>query len=60
MPGRPTALWFSTEQLELAMALAVCRSCPVREPCRAEGQGEPGVWGATTAEQRTQLDQHVA
>jgi Transcription factor WhiB len=52
--GRPTRIWFSDDALEQAIALAVCRTCPVREPCRAEGMGEWGVWGATTAWQRWQ------
>jgi hypothetical protein len=50
--GRPTRIWYSTDPLEVAIALQVCRSCPVREPCRVEGRDEPGVWGGSTDEQR--------
>ena len=58
--GKPTSLWYSFDPLEVSIACAVCRSCPVRSECRAEGMDEPGVWGGVTAEQRTQLGQHVA
>jgi hypothetical protein len=58
--GRPTALWYSDDALEQSIALTVCRSCPVREPCRAAGSGEAGVWGATTEQQRGGLGRWVA
>lgn len=38
-----------------AVALRVCRVCPVRDPCLAHALAVPerhGVWGATTPEQR--------
>ena len=28
--GKPTGLWFSDDALERAIALQVCRSCPVQ------------------------------
>ena len=34
-------------------ALAVCVTCPVREPCHDAGKAEPlGVWGGTTPADR--------
>ncbi|MDA8183587.1 MAG: WhiB family transcriptional regulator [Actinomycetota bacterium] len=34
-------------------ALALCAGCPVVEPCRTAGAGEPaGVWGGTTPADR--------
>ena len=38
-------------------ALAVCRSCPVREPCLAYAleHHEVGVWGGTTGRERRRL-----
>jgi transcription factor WhiB len=50
----------SDDVLEQAIAMAVCRSRPVRDRCLGEGRDEPGVWGATTEQQRRQLGQQVA
>lgn len=41
-------LWFAEEPAGLEQAKALCRGCPLQEPCLAEalGRGEPwGVWG---------------
>ena len=32
----PTRLWFSSEPLEQAVAIAICRRCEVRPPCLEE------------------------
>lgn len=39
---------------EVAAALRVCATCPVRKPCAdyATAHGERGIWGGTTANQR--------
>jgi WhiB family redox-sensing transcriptional regulator len=51
--GRDPRWWFdeSNEQL----ALSICRSCPVRQPCLDHARAQPeswGVWGGTTADER--------
>jgi hypothetical protein len=41
-----TSLFYDRGALARAEALALCRCCPVSEPCRAFGEGEEhGVWG---------------
>jgi Transcription factor WhiB len=58
--GRPTAWWFSSDQFDQAVAVSVCRSCPVRCECLAEAMelergeigGRHGVRGGLTARQR--------
>jgi Transcription factor WhiB len=57
----PTRLWFSSEPLEQAVALAICWRCPVRVECleealRVEADGYAfGVRGALTAGERRAL-----
>lgn len=37
-------------------AKAVCRTCPVRQPCLAEGMNEDyGIWGGYTETERKRL-----
>ncbi|MGH9102502.1 MAG: WhiB family transcriptional regulator [Acidimicrobiales bacterium] len=46
--GALVRLFFSDELAEIASAKAICRTCPVVEPCLegARRRGEPwGVWG---------------
>lgn len=41
-------LWFAEEPAELETAKALCRECPLRQPCldEAVARAEPwGVWG---------------
>ncbi len=38
-----------------APAKALCEGCPAREPCRAAGHGEPGIWGGTSERERRQI-----
>lgn len=48
--GTLTHLFFSVDDLEVAQAKAICRRCPLIEPCRsaAVARVEPyGVWGGT-------------
>ncbi len=49
-------LWFpvSTSQSAAATAKRVCRGCPVRRECLAEGRSQVfGVWGGLTADERS-------
>ena len=42
-------------------ALAVCQTCPVREPCAEAGASEPyGIWGGMTERQRAEARQEAA
>ena len=54
----PTSAFFTPPwQLPDERAVAVCKGCPVREPCLAyalDGM-EQGRWGGTTARQRMRL-----
>lgn len=37
-------------------AVAICRGCPVREECLAEGlRHESGIWGGTTERSRRKI-----
>jgi hypothetical protein len=59
--GHDTRLWFSTDRFDQAVAVAVCRRCPVRVQCLAEAvkleaDGQPfGVRGGLTAAERALL-----
>ncbi|GAA2494074.1 WhiB family transcriptional regulator [Streptomyces gobitricini] len=49
--------------LQAEDAKAVCRRCPVREPClewALESGQEAGVWGATTEDERRALKRRRA
>jgi hypothetical protein len=35
-----------------APAKALCATCTTREPCRAAGEGEKGIWGGTSERDR--------
>lgn len=38
--------WTEGNRAGIARAIAVCKLCPVRQPCAEEGRGESyGVWG---------------
>lgn len=58
--GRPTALWFSRNEFEQAVAIAVCRRCSVRACCleqaleeEAAAAGPPyGIRGGLRASER--------
>lgn len=39
----------------LRRALAVCASCPVIEPCRVAGKGQPGIWGGLSEKARRRV-----
>jgi WhiB family redox-sensing transcriptional regulator len=49
-------LWFQ-ENTTPAQARALCRGCPLTEPCLQEALRSPvvGVWGATTTQERVGL-----
>jgi WhiB family transcriptional regulator, redox-sensing transcriptional regulator len=55
---RPTSWWFpDLEQDDTEQAVAICRSCPVRNDCllHAVTKGEwTGIWGALTPSQRSE------
>jgi hypothetical protein len=59
-PGLPCQttdpeLWFSRSSSERALAVALCRECPLQVPCAQYAIDNPelrGVWGGTTAADR--------
>ena len=57
--GHPDrAAWFADDPEEADRAVAVCRACPVKEPCLAFAlaTGETlGVWGGATPRERRRL-----
>lgn len=63
--GKDTSLWFSEERGDIAAAVVICRSCPVRAICAeyAVLNGEEyGVWGGLTDAQirRIRFDRGLA
>lgn len=52
-------LWHANERTPrkmVARALAICRSCPVRQTCLETNLHEPfGIWGGLTERQRAEL-----
>ncbi len=53
--GLPTVMFFPANEVDAALAKAVCGQCPVRRDCVAYALADPavlGVWGATTERQR--------
>jgi WhiB family redox-sensing transcriptional regulator len=48
--GKGTTLFFASTALETGIAQAVCRACPVRDPCLDYGTrtGSVGTWGGVT------------
>ncbi|MBL1107375.1 WhiB family transcriptional regulator [Streptomyces sp. 5-8] len=60
LPCRTTDpdLWFSKSSTERALAQALCRECPLQQPCAQYALDNPelrGVWGGTTAADRRQF-----
>ncbi len=57
--GHPDpALWFADNARDMKVAVAICRTCPVRTECLdwAVSTGEHGgVWGGMTPNQRLRL-----
>ncbi len=57
--GMPTSVFFPEGRgASDTEALAVCRSCPVREPCGDYAVTEGltvGIWGGMTAEDRAEV-----
>lgn len=54
----PTELWFGDQGAGQADALAICRTCLVRTDCldhALRARERFGIWGGTTARQRTKL-----
>lgn len=48
-------LWFAEDEPGIAAAKAVCAACPMLEPCRVLGAGEPwGTYGGVSAEERAE------
>ncbi|MFJ6636283.1 WhiB family transcriptional regulator [Streptomyces sp. NPDC091376] len=48
-------IFFAQGRRQRALALAICRSCPVRAECRAHAEASPepyGIWGGVTALER--------
>ncbi|WP_330236125.1 WhiB family transcriptional regulator [Streptomyces sp. NBC_00566] len=57
LPCRTTdpELWFSGSSSDRALAVALCRECPLQRECAQHALDRPelrGVWGATTAADR--------
>lgn len=57
LPCRTTdpELWFSRSSSERALAVALCRECPIREACAQyalDNRDVTGVWGGTTTADR--------
>lgn len=57
--GRDTALWFSSDRFEQAVATFICKRCPVRHECLAAALAEEagqaavyGIRGGLTSSQR--------
>jgi len=58
-----TALYFSGATESVEKAMAICRTCPVREPCHTTAMSDPdleGVWGGFTARERREMRRQVA
>jgi WhiB family transcriptional regulator, redox-sensing transcriptional regulator len=58
--GEDPALFFPErgDWLSIKKARAICRTCPVRQPCTALALSDPltvGVWGGTTRLERRQM-----
>jgi WhiB family redox-sensing transcriptional regulator len=61
--GRRDVSWFPTAGRTAAPAVAVCRTCPVREECLAWALSQPlnpvGIWGGHTEDQRRRMRLNV-
>lgn len=60
LPCRTTdpELWFSRVTADRALAIALCRECPIRTACAQYALDHPelrGVWGGTTTADRRQF-----
>jgi len=56
--GADPNLFFPDKRAPLALkAKAICRDCPVKEPCLTEATVNRylGVWGGTTGEERERM-----
>jgi hypothetical protein len=57
-----TALFFAADEISLAIARRLCRSCPVRGQCAAYALASPdvtGVWGGLTEADRRRIGGRV-
>jgi WhiB family redox-sensing transcriptional regulator len=62
--GAPTNLFFPErgDTAVVQAAKAICRSCPVLEPCRQHALAHPaerGIWGGLTASERVKARQRA-
>lgn len=60
--GKDSTLFFPDREnsTEIPRAKAVCKTCPVREPCLDEALKSPiaddeGIWGGTTKQERIRI-----
>jgi WhiB family redox-sensing transcriptional regulator len=57
--GHPDrAAWFGDFPEQTDLAVAVCRACPVRQPCLSfalDAREMLGIWGGTTPRERRRL-----
>jgi WhiB family redox-sensing transcriptional regulator len=64
--GRDPRLWFPHrgDTVSIAVAKAVCATCPVRAECLGEALAAPfdasGIWGGMTANERYELARGTA
>jgi hypothetical protein len=61
LPCRTTdpEIWFSQSSSERALAVALCRECPLQRPCAQYALDHPevrGVWGGTTTADRRSFE----
>jgi len=63
-PGANPDLWTSQSPADREVAIAICRRCPVREPCASWALTLPladsAVYGAMTASERRRARQQLA
>jgi WhiB family redox-sensing transcriptional regulator len=52
--GKPVSIFYSDDERDRADALALCRACPVVDPCveYATRHRERGIWGGTNERER--------
>lgn len=56
--GKPIKYWYSNRVFETAMAIRVCKECPIREACLQHALSVPevyGVWGGLGQVERNRL-----
>lgn len=52
--GKPD-LWFSDDPKERKQATVICSTCPVRDLCSQNSDGDEGIWGGVDRAPKVQL-----